>query len=144
MEENGIKNLVIQKILLKQTELTHVFVETCFGTEFRVVISSAEWFGTEFQVFAYIFVPFRGTEFRVVFSSTEWFRTEFRAFASNFVPWFRNPSIFLHCRNFLFRGTAGISLEQTNCPIYSVFRGTICRKLPTLTANEVPVRIQYM
>jgi hypothetical protein len=26
--------------------------ETCFGTEFRVVISSAEWFRTEFRAFA--------------------------------------------------------------------------------------------
>jgi hypothetical protein len=48
------------------------------GTEFRVGFSSAEWFGTEFQVFASIL--FHGTEFRVVFSSTEWFGTEFREF----------------------------------------------------------------
>jgi hypothetical protein len=34
--------------------------ETCFGTEFRFVVSSAEWFGTEFLVFAYIFVPRNG------------------------------------------------------------------------------------
>jgi hypothetical protein len=31
------------------------------GTECRVVFSSAEWFGTEFQGFAYIFVPRNGT-----------------------------------------------------------------------------------
>ncbi len=30
------------------------------GTEFRVVFSFAEWFGTEFQVFASIFVPRNG------------------------------------------------------------------------------------
>ncbi len=36
--------------------------------------------------------------------------------------------------SFLFRGTAGIPLEQTNCSVYSVFRGIICcRKLPTLS-----------
>ncbi len=35
------------------------------GQEFRVVISSAEWFGTD------------GTEFRVVFFSAEGFGTEF-------------------------------------------------------------------
>jgi hypothetical protein len=33
---------------------------TCFGMEFRVVVSSAEWFGTEFLVLAYIFVPRNG------------------------------------------------------------------------------------
>jgi hypothetical protein len=74
------------------------------GKEFRVVFSSAEWFGTEFREFASIFVPrngipscflfcrrvrngnsdsillflFHGTEFRVVFSSAEGFGTEFR------------------------------------------------------------------
>ncbi len=42
--------------------------ETCFGTEFRVVVSSPEWFGKEIQVFA-----------------------------SYFVPWYRIPSIFIHC-----------------------------------------------
>jgi hypothetical protein len=31
--------------------------ETYFGTDFRVVVSSAEWLGTKFQVFAYILVP---------------------------------------------------------------------------------------
>ncbi len=118
--------------------------ETCFGTEFRLVISSAEWFGTEF-----------------------------RAFATNFLPWYRIPSIFLLCRtvrnwiprifcsveqpefrrnkpvvprnsqnsagtNLLFRGTAGIPPEQTCCSVYSVFRGIIfCRKLPTLIQNQI-------
>jgi hypothetical protein len=34
---------------------------------------------------------------------------------------------------FLFRVTVGIPPEQTNCSVYSVFRGIIfCRKLPTL------------
>ncbi len=71
-----------------------------------------------------------GTEFRVVFFYAEWFRMEFRAFASNFVPWYRIPSIFFPLRNgseqnsknFLFRGTAGILPEQSNCSVYSVFR----------------------
>jgi hypothetical protein len=56
------------------------------GTECRVVFSSAEWFGTEFQGFAYTVYLFHGMEFRVVFSSAEWFRTEFPEFASIFVP----------------------------------------------------------
>jgi hypothetical protein len=79
------------------------------GTEFRVVVYSAEWFGTELKVFAYNFVPgngipscflfrgmvqrnskrlllilFHGSEFRAFFSSAEWFGTEFREFS---VPW---------------------------------------------------------
>jgi hypothetical protein len=98
---------------------------------FRVVFSSAEWFGTEFREFASILVSrngipscvlFRrsvrnrimgvcfyffvhGTEFRVVFSSAEGFGTEFR--------------------DFLFRGTTGIPSEIAICSVYSVFRGII-------------------
>jgi hypothetical protein len=40
---------------------------------------------------------FYGTEFRVVFSSAEWFGTELWEFASIFVSWYRIPSIFLLC-----------------------------------------------
>jgi hypothetical protein len=61
---------------------------------------SAEWFRTEFREFASIFV--HGTEFRAFFSSAE-----------------RNSE------GFLFRGTDEIPLEQTNCSVYSVFRGII-------------------
>jgi hypothetical protein len=48
------------------------------GAEFRVGFSSPEWFGTEFQVFASIFVP--RYKFQTFFSSAEWFETEFREF----------------------------------------------------------------
>jgi hypothetical protein len=48
---------------------------------------------------------FHGTELRVIFSSAEGFGTEFR--------------------DFLFRGTTGISSEITICSVYSVFRGKI-------------------
>jgi hypothetical protein len=101
------------------------------GTEFRVVFSSADWFGREFREYASIFVSternfelfslplkcsewnseslllflLNGTEFRVVFSSPEGFGTEFRGF--------------------LFRGTAGIPSEITICFVYSVFRGIL-------------------
>jgi hypothetical protein len=101
------------------------------GTEFRVVFSSAVWFGTEFREFSTISISteqnselfslprkgsernsasmlhflIHGTEFRVVFSSTEGFGTEFR--------------------EFLFRGTAGIPSEITICSVNSVFRGII-------------------
>ncbi len=81
--------------------------EICFGTEFRVVASSAEWFGTDFQVFAYIL--FHGTESPVDFSSAEWFRMEFLTFASNFVPWYIIPSIFLLC------GTVRNGIRRISC-----------------------------
>ncbi len=35
----------------------------------------------------------------------------------------RNSELFSLPRNFLFHGTARIPLEQTNCSVYSVFRG---------------------
>ncbi len=54
-------------------------------------------------------------------------RTEFQAFFSPAERFGRNSE------NFLFRGTAGIPPEQTNCFVYSVFRGiNFSRKLPTL------------
>ena len=60
-----------------------------------------------------------GTEFRLVISSGEWFGTEFRAFAANFLPWYRIPSIFLfqgmgserNSEIFAFHGTGEIPLE---------------------------------
>ncbi len=68
---------------------------------------------------------FQGTEFRVDFSSAEWLGREFREFASILVPWHRIPSSERNSESFLFRGTAGIPPEQTNCSVYSVFRGVI-------------------
>ncbi len=60
-----------------------------------------------------LLILFHGTEFWAIFSYAEQFGTEFR--------------------EFLFRGTAGIPPEQTNCSVSSVFHGIIfCRKLPTL------------
>jgi hypothetical protein len=50
-------------------------------------------------------ILFYSKEFRAIFSSVERFGTEFR--------------------EFLFRGKAGITPEQTNCSVYSVFRGII-------------------
>jgi hypothetical protein len=77
--------------------------ETCFGTEFRA--------------FASIFS--HGTESREFFFFAERFGTEFREFS---VP--RNGSE-RDSESFLFHGTAGIPPEQTNCSVYSVFRGQI-------------------
>jgi hypothetical protein len=68
-EGNGMKKISFTKNPAPSNRIDRLFSsETCFGTEFRVVVSSAEWF-----------------------------ITEFRAFASNFVPWYRIPSIFLLC-----------------------------------------------
>ncbi len=78
------------------------------GTEFRVRNGFKCW----------LLFLFHGTEFQVVFSSTVWFRTEFREFASFFLSERNSVS-------FLFPGTAGIPPEQTNCSVYSVFRGII-------------------
>ncbi len=63
----------------------------------ELFFSSTEWFGTEFQVFASIFVPWNGIP-PVVFTSVEWFRMEFPEFAFIFVPRYRIPSISLLCR----------------------------------------------
>jgi hypothetical protein len=63
-----------------------------------------------------------GTEFRVVFSSAEWFRTEFRAFASNFVPWYRIAAFF--------------SSAETNCSVYSVFRGIILSEIANTNSSH--------
>jgi hypothetical protein len=62
------------------------------GQEFRLVFSSAEWFGTEFRKFASIW--FHGTEFRVVFSSAEGFGTELWEFTSIFAPRNGIPRLF--------------------------------------------------
>jgi hypothetical protein len=91
------------------------------GTEFRVVFSSAKWLRTEVREFASIYSMFHGTEFRAFFSSAEWFATD--------------------SESFLFRGLAGNPPEQTNCSVYSLFRGVIfCRKLPT-QFTSIPRRV---
>jgi hypothetical protein len=102
------------------------------GKEFRVVFSSAEWFGTEFRECASTVFWFHGTEFRDVFSSAEGFGqnygilllflfhgTEFRVIFSS------AKGFGTEFRDFLFRGTAGIPSEITICSVYSVFRGII-------------------
>jgi hypothetical protein len=78
------------------------------GTEFRVVFSSAEWFGTEFREFASIL--FHRTEFRFVFSSAGGFGTEFREYASIFVP----QNGILSC--FLFRGRVRNGIPEVFVP----------------------------
>ncbi len=98
--------------------------------------SSAEWFGTEFRQFSFIFFPrneipscflFRWRirkgilrvffyfcihrkEFRVVFSSAEVIGRKFREFASFFVQWNGIPSCFL------FRGRVRNGIPRLSVP----------------------------
>ncbi len=47
---NGMKKISFTKNPAPANGIDSMFLsETCFGMEFRVVVSSAEWFGTEFQ-----------------------------------------------------------------------------------------------
>ncbi len=80
------------------------------GKEFRVVFSSAVWFGTEFRECASTVFWFHGTEFRDVFSSAEGFGTESWDFASIFVPRNRIPSYFL------FRGRVRNGIPRFSVP----------------------------
>ncbi len=77
------------------------------GTEFRVVFSSAEGFGTKFRELLLFF--FNGTEFLAGFSSAEGFGREFQEFS---VP--RNSSVYSIFRGIIF-----------------------CRKFPTLLCTGV-------
>ncbi len=49
--------------------------------------------------------------------------------------------------SFLFRGTAGIPPEQTNCSIYSVFRGKFfvrnCQPYGTMSNRKQPSRLDF-
>ncbi len=126
-EGNGMK-----KISFTANRIDSMFLsETCFGTEFRVVVSSAEWFGTEFQVFAYSFVPRNGIP--SCFHFCGMVQNRILSVCFKFCSMVQNSEHFSPLRNgsewnsenFLFRGTAGIPPEQTNCSVYSVFCGVI-------------------
>ncbi len=139
-ERNGSawKNEFYIKFLLQQTEL-----RACFRLR-----NDSEQNSESLLLFL-----FHRTEFQVVFSSAEWFRTEFHVFASIFVLWYRIPSIFLPCRMvrngiprvLLFRGTVGIPLEQSNnnffdgnCQPFFHFHRTVSQTLTT--PGHIPVR----
>jgi hypothetical protein len=101
------------------------------GTEFQVVFSSAEWFGKEFQVFASIFVPRNGIPSCLLFRGMVQNRIPRVGFlfcsmvqnSEHFSPLLNDSE--RNSESFLFRGTAGIPPEQTNCSVHSVFRGII-------------------
>jgi hypothetical protein len=93
-EANGMKKLVLQKILLQQTESQHVFVRdmlrngtprVCFyffhGRNSKHFSPLRNGSGQNSESFL-----FRGM-----------FRREFQEFASIFVPYYRIPSILLLC-----------------------------------------------
>jgi hypothetical protein len=105
----------------------------CSAAVFSSELFSLPRNGSERHSESFFLFLFHGMEFRVVFSSAEWFGTEFREFASIFVPRNAIQSCFLfrgrarngNSESFLFRGTAGIPSEITICSVYSVFRGII-------------------
>jgi hypothetical protein len=78
-------------------------------TEFRVVFSSAKWFGTDSK--GLLLFLFNGTEFRVIFSSAEGFGTKFGWYASIFVPRNGIPSCFI------FRGKVQKGIPRGFCSV---------------------------
>ncbi len=98
----------IQSCFLFRGKVRNRIPKVCFyfcSTERNSELFSLPRKGSE-QISESMFLfLFHGTEFRVVFSSAEGFGTEFR--------------------RFLFRGTAGIPSEISNCSVYSVFHGII-------------------
>jgi hypothetical protein len=79
-----------KKILLQQIVLTACFLprHALERNSERLAISSN---------LRLLLTLFYGTKFRVGFSSAEWFGTEFQVFASIFVSRYRIPNIFLLC-----------------------------------------------
>jgi hypothetical protein len=132
------KKLVSQKILLQQTKLT-----ACFFPR-HASERNSERFAISSNL-RLLLILFHGTEFRVGFSSAELFGTEFPLFASIFVPRYRTPNIFLLCgvvRNRIPR--VSCSAEQLefrrNKPIVSSIPSSsekfFCRKLSTLAVPK--------
>ncbi len=95
--------------------------------EFRVVFSSAEWFGIEVQEFASIFVP--RNEIPSCFLFCRRVPMELWELASIFVSSERNSELFSlprkdlerNSESFLFCGTAGIPSEIAICFVFRRF-----------------------
>ncbi len=93
------------------------------------VFSSETCFGTKFWEFATIFVPRNEMLSWFLFRWMVW--NKIPSICFYFCSTDQNSELFSLPRNgsernsesFLFRGTAGIPPEQTNCCVYSVFRG---------------------
>ena len=108
------------------------------------VFLSKTCFRTAFREFASFFVPRNGIPSWFFFPGIVWSRLPRVCFY--FCSTVQNSQLFSPQQNdsernyqsFLFRGTARIPLEQTNCSVYSVFLGIIfCRKLPTLPSEPI-------
>jgi hypothetical protein len=116
-------------------EFVSIFCCTEKNSELCVLFRGMVRNGNSESLFLFLF---HGTEFRVVFSSAEGFGTELWEFASIFVPSYGIPSCFLSAegfgtefRDFLFSGTTGIPSDITIGSVFSVFRGIIfCRNSP--------------
>jgi hypothetical protein len=112
------------------------------GTEFRVVFSSAEWFGTEFREFVSIFGSRNGIPSCFLFRGRVWNGIPRVCFYfcsternSELLPLPRKGSE-RNSERFLFRGTAGIPSEILLCYVYSVFRGILfLSEIPNPTDN---------
>ena len=103
--------------------------ETCFGTEFQEPsIFSMEGIPSIFLLCGTV----RNIIFRVS-CFAEWFRMEFREFYFYICSMVQNSEHSAplwngyerNSESFLFRRTAGIPPEQTNCSVYSIFREII-------------------
>jgi hypothetical protein len=76
------------------------------------------------------------TEFRVVFSSAEWFGTEFREFASIFVPRNGIPSCFLSPRKGSegnSESMRSIFVPRNGIPSCFLFRGRVWNRIPEVS-----------
>ncbi len=131
-EGNGMRKISFTKNSAPANRIDSMFSsETWFRTKFLVIVSSAEWFGTEFQVFAYIFVPRNGIPSCILFRGMV--QNGIPSVCFKFFSMVQNSQHFSplwndsewNSENFLFRGTAGVPPEQTNYSVYSVFRGII-------------------
>ncbi len=123
------KQLVYTKSCSSKRNWQHSFVRDMLRN--GIPRNGSELIGTEFQVFAYIFVPRNGIPSCFLFRGTVQIRIPsvcilfcFMAKNSEHFSPLRNGSE-RNSENFLFRGTAGIPPEQINCSVYSVFRGII-------------------
>jgi hypothetical protein len=120
-ERNDMKRIGYTKNPASANRIGNVFLsQICFGKGFR-----------EFASFS---VPQNGIPSWS--SSAEWFGTEFREFGYIFIPRYTILSFFLLC-GIIWNGIPRVfySTEQLEfLHVYSVFHGIIffCRKLPTL------------
>jgi hypothetical protein len=120
------KNSCTSKVVKCAAGFREFLLSLFHGIKFRVVFTSAEWFGTEFQELAYIFVKqigipsiflFRGMVRNGIPRVCLYFCSTVHN--SEHFPLPRNGSEW-NSESFLFCGTAGIPQEQTNSFVYPI------------------------